>query len=87
MTKLEQKLIELGYVISKYDNFFGEYDYVKVIPDVAELHIYYCKYTKTYYDICKSLRKSIDQRIIDNLQQAYNQLQRDLEVLKECENS
>lgn len=85
MTKLEEKLIELSYVNKHYNAYLGEYEYLKTIPDVAELHIYYSPINKTYYGMCITTRKVISQNVIDNLQQAFNQLQNDLEVLNdEC---
>lgn len=83
MTKLEEKLIELSYVNKHYNAYLGEYEYIKAIPDVAELHIYYSPINKTYYGMCITTRKVISQNVIDNLQQAFNQLQKDLEVLKD----
>ena len=78
MTKLEEKLIELGY-----ENVYG-YVYIKRLNSIYSISfevyssVYYCS---TYREI-KSFRKQQD---IDDLQQAFNTMQKDLEVLKECE--
>lgn len=85
MTKLKEKLLELEYILDDYDKDFMEYKYVKKI-NVAELHIFYNHITKTYYGLCITTHKVINQLVIDNLQQAYNRLTKDLEELKEYEN-
>lgn len=78
MAKLENKLKELGY---KKDEFFKWY--FKLSSNGMEISIsitdnglkgkVWNKYR--YYD---------RQQEIDNLQQAFNELQKDLEVLREC---
>ena len=81
MTKLEQKLIELGY--EQFE--FNQYEYNKeiekyncslaiiVIDDKIEsFHMFRIISIKSQQDI-------------DNLQLAYNELQKDLEALKEYE--
>ena len=76
MTKLEQKLIELGYEkgkIAYQKSLKGNIEiYIYVFPNElvggVEQHDHYVMY----------------QSQINNLQQAFNQLKKDLEVLKEC---
>ena len=78
MTKLEEKLIRLGYFAQ-----FG-IGYVKRINGFAIcLHI--MSNNKLHYSINTFGKSWLDKQDIDNLQQAFNQLQKDLEVLKEYE--
>ena len=80
MTKLEEKLIELGYErcsYYKYEKKFETYCEMFCEVDIKEkpkgrlrLGIYDWIYT---------------QQDIDNLQQAFNEMQKDLEVLKKHE--
>ena len=79
MTKLEEKLVEFGYEKDKIFKW-----YFKLSSNGMEISIsitdnglkgkVWNKYR--YYD---------QQQDIDNLQQAFNEMQRDLEILKECE--
>ena len=80
MTKLEQKLIELGY----------ERRYT-MRPDIWEkdsnsfiIRIFISDSLKAWVTQLTSFKS---QKYIDNLQQAFDEMQRDLEVLKECEKS
>ena len=85
MTKLEQKLIELGYKLNLMWCYYGRSCYEKEC-NFHTLQIYLNKITgkisisrvisNTYYEV---------QLGIDYLQQAFNQLEQDLEVLKEYE--
>lgn len=80
MTKLEQKLIELGY------EYFNK-SYAKNINDfyifVDPYDEKFSKIHKMYvYDHIVFIKQ---QEQLDNLQQAFNVMQRDLEILKECE--
>jgi hypothetical protein len=77
MTKLEQKLIELGYELDIKTN-----NYVKWLKGNIALCIYITP---------RKLIGGVDydsffmyQFQLDNLQQAFNQLQSDLKELKEC---
>ena len=78
MTKLEQKLCELGYKqeyyrrINKYSKRFRFYDLI--------IRLHKEEITDFYIDINITIDKQLQ---IDILQQAFNQLQQDLEVLKE----
>lgn len=78
MTKLEQKLLELGYKKMTY------FDINEVIWWKGSIAI------TTKKRASKILRANVqvgyveDQSQIDNIQQAYNILQADLEVLKQC---
>lgn len=82
MTKLEEKLIELGYEPSCcfkhiYEKFFTDTLLIKInILDFNHSRVY-----------VYGLGAFYTQQDIDNLQQAFNQLQNDLEVLKEYENA
>lgn len=78
MTKLEEKLIQLGYEkTSQYmwtKNFEGScYSYFTIMKNTMMNY----GVSSTYF--------IIEQQDIDNLQQAFNEMQRDLEILKECE--
>ena len=83
MTKLEKKLIELGY--EKREVFYQNNDiyrtkYIKSVNNVAyiELNVY------EKYTYCVNNEYAItDQSMIDKIQQAFNTLQQDLELLKE----
>ena len=82
MTKLEEKLIELEYekIIKHfyYEKTFGEW---KLSIEFLEGKISHsCVFN---YPVNRVFIKT--QQDIDNLQQAFNQLQLDLEVLKEYE--
>lgn len=87
MTKLEEKFIELGYKIERdeeytEDCFIACKDcnaYADIVIGVSENKIYHY-YVYTY--LIQHIRRQ-DQ--IDYLQQAYNEMQKDLAVLKECE--
>ena len=81
MNKLEEMLIELGYRISIFQNRYIKYyendNYILVQlnsdKDEIKFHHLYCQ-------------SSFDrQEHIDSLQQAFNEMQKDLEILKECE--
>ena len=86
MTKLEKKLSELGY------EYFGltpnGYCYIKSVNGRIDLKIIYDKtyrnringWKVNYYKVSITSQKDID-----NLQQAFNIMQKDLEVLKEYE--
>lgn len=80
MTKLEEKLIKLGY-----ERHYTQKPYIweKDFNDFI-LKISIAENIKGWVnvDIYLNFRK---QKQIDNLQQAYNQLQQDLTILKECE--
>lgn len=86
MTKLEEKLIELGYekreVFYHYNGIYRT-KYIKSVNNVAyiEFNVYekYICYVKNEYAIT-------DQSMIDKIQQAYNEMQKDLEELKKYEN-
>lgn len=83
MTKLEQKLIELGYEIEN-----TVWTYKQARKEYMKCWIY-IEFNKEKYgnNITFKCVKPIfcikSQQDIDNLQQAYNQLQKDLEMLKD----
>lgn len=88
MTKLEEKLIELGYEFDHYEVFTKQNSYRKVFGDIdcAGIFIYTNKNSNkivSYYAINGVVKSQIH---IDNLQQAFNELQKDLEELKKYEN-
>lgn len=80
MTKLEQKLIELGYLpvsYRKYQKCYFEDFHIEIeltlnnkAKGKLRTNAFYWFYT---------------QQDIDNLQQGYNEMQKDLAILKECE--
>lgn len=80
MTKLEQKLIELGY----RQKFEYPHIFYKKINGI-NLNIYTCGEVSRIRDsnVYQVKVGFSNQQDIDNLQEAYNQLQKDLEVLKE----
>lgn len=86
MTKLEQKLIELGYEFDYYEVFTSRNAYRKIIGDIdgAIIMIFTNKNINKivgYYAINGIVKSQIQ---IDNLQQVYNEMQKDLAILKEC---
>ena len=84
MTKLEEKLIELGY--KNYGLGDYGYRYEKTFKDVRIIIDYFKLLGKI--NNCHIIYKNVaikTQQDIDNLQQAFNQLQNDLDVLKEYE--
>ena len=87
MTKLEEKLLQLGYEVYinnslvctaiQFSKYYGNH----------RLYIFY----NSIKEVCFGERIVpcafySNQSQIDNLQQAFNQLQKDLEVLRECLN-
>lgn len=95
MTKLEQKLIELGYEerysLFGLEKYFLKQNYAvdyKIEDWFFKIHLNSDKTIITY--ACVEINgddnyiQFYSQKRIDNLQQAFNQLQNDLEVLKEC---
>ena len=82
MTKLEEKLIELGY---GYSSFYGvEKEFIKLVNG-ATLYINYNIHTLKYSGWCWGDTRHITKQTIKFHQQAYNQLQKDLEVLNKCQ--
>lgn len=82
MTKLEEKLIDLGYK----RNFPIEWVFIKTMNDI-NISICLCKSLKkikTYWVSKVPIIIEIQQDI-DNIQQAFNEMQKDLEELKEYE--
>lgn len=84
MTKLEEKLIELGYEKGWYEELYvklsygWEFSFIVNYTKTKVLH-YYVK-TETEIDVCLCCQKDVDY-----YQNILNQLQADLEVLKEYE--
>lgn len=84
MTKLEKKLIHLGYVWT-YDNFTKQKNFYRNIEGCQTRIVLDLVNGKIAYSSVENWTKVFtSQKGIDNLQQAFNQLQQDLEVLKEC---
>ena len=82
MTKLEEKLIELGYkFVNKYE-IWREY--------TKKIEKSYLYLTVNNNDLSVkgmiSLTNIFSQQDIDNLQQAFDVMQEDLEELKQCQN-
>ena len=84
MTKLEQKLIELGYKCY-YNSLTHEHQrYYKQFSNIIGINIT-IKYGKITVSNVEYVRHLFyKQEELDNLQQAFNQLQNDLKELKEC---
>lgn len=82
MTKLERKLCELGYVIShSYVSWDNEKCYYK---DYGDLTLRITTDLEMGGWITPYYKQFSTQQEIDRLQQAFNQLQKDLKELKEC---
>ena len=77
MTKLEQKLIQLGYKQSPHTNRF-----IKVMNDIVFTIVtnYGDKIIEKYAVVCVE-----SQQDIDNLQKAFNTLQSDLKEMELCQ--
>ena len=83
MTKLEQKLKELGYVYNAYNK-----EYTKVYKDFWEFNIRIGELKIDGY-ICSSIETDIyieRQEDVDYYQHLFDMLQKDLEELKLCQN-
>ena len=81
MTKLEQKLIELGYQeeychFRNHKQFYRFYNENKVVIIIEKNKL------KRKYISSTSITS---QENIDDLQLAFNEMQKDLSILKECE--
>ena len=85
MTKLEIKLIVLGYAKDYERSYENETYYLKHYKDFLTLHINVEVDGYITHSYVESSRCVACQQDIDILQQAFNQLQKDLEVLKEYE--
>lgn len=86
MTKLEQKLIELGYELNDWLSWsFTNVAYSKKY-ERHKIVIYVDKNTQSYKgQRVLPLTYYNNQQDIDNLQQAFNQLKKDLKELKQVE--
>lgn len=96
MTKLEQKLQELGYEIDS-----AEYLHNKLISKILFKSFEFCSiearvhssYALSIFTAIEPINLKIKyeydgfrkQEVIDNLQQAFNEMQKDLEELKKYE--
>lgn len=78
MTKLEEKLIELGY------EFYGWNVKIKIYKKCIKHTIISIstKENKLLYKYCEPKKIIKTQQDIDNLQQAFDVLQNDLKILK-----
>ena len=85
MTKLEQKLLKLGYEIENTDWTYKtarkwfEYGWFNILFNKEKYG------NNIYYSCVDYIFKFKTQQDIDNLQQAFNQLQADLKELKKYE--
>ena len=87
MTKLEQKLIELGYK-SYYNSLTHEHHrYYKQFSNIIGMNITIKNDKITVSNVEYGRYLFYKQQDIDNLQQAFNQLQSDLKELKQVENN
>ena len=87
MSRLEDKLVELGYEFDHYEVFTNQTAYRKPIGDIdcAIIMIFTNKNINkivSYYAINGIVKSQIH---INNLQLAFNEMQKDLKILKECE--
>lgn len=83
MTKLEEKLIELGYIKSIFQSRYIKYYKQTYIYSLIQLSINNDEIRWHTLDCNSSFDEQQD---IDNLQQAFNEMQKDLKVCKEYEN-
>ena len=80
MTKLEEKLIELGYKLEIEEDGVIASKSINFNADIV-IGIYDNKINSYYvYSYSNHIRR---QDTIDNLQQAFNEMQKDLAILKE----
>ena len=79
MTKLEEKLIELGYEKEEYLDFI----YFRYINN---FYIFINSRNLKKYGVECPMMIYTKQKDINNLQQAFDVMQKDLEVLKQCQN-
>lgn len=84
MTKLEQKLIKLGYEKISH-NYMTKLTRYKKDFDFAYIHFFIRNNEIVMYGACANCDYQ-EQYELDNLQQAFNKLQNDLKELKEYEN-
>ena len=88
MTKLEEKLIELGYSLNNIDYLDGKplYKHYYKIFDYCYIEASVCQY-KSPFSLKINLR--VDsfklQEVIDDFNKAFNVMKKDLEVLKSVE--
>ena len=80
MTKLEEKLIELGY--EKWQFSLEYLTYIKPYNDNIDLNVNITNKIVDYFVYVGEFTYKTQQDI-DNIQQAFNQLTKDLEVLRE----
>lgn len=81
MTKLEEKLVELGYIDVRYSRWRKNYDRNKDILIITdEFHEKIKEYRVEFYSFIEC------QQDINELQQAFNVMQKDLKELKEFTN-
>ncbi len=80
MTKLEKKLIELGYERGYHNMYHKNFSRIFILT----IEVYKKVIFGRVYSEC---REFSSQDKIDDLQLAFNQLQNDLEVLKKYENN
>ena len=86
MTKLEQKLLELGYKCY-YNSLTHEHQrYYKQFSNIIGMNITIKNDKITVSNVEYGSYLFYNQQQLDNLQQAFNQLQSDLKELKEVEN-
>ena len=84
MTKLEEKLIELGYEQDIQNQFiYIKYKYKNWCHIYAGLN----ENKTDYYLYLDDIEPICEQRELDSLQQAFNEMQKDLEVLKNVESN
>ena len=82
MTKLEEKLIELGYVEGIFQNRYIKYYQQTDNYILVQLYSDRKKVKSSSLYCGMAIYKQKD---IETLQQAFNEMQKDLEVLKEYE--
>ena len=78
MTKLEEKLIELGY----YQKSKNSRNYFKRLKGRLIIYIYIFQNNELVGCVKQEDTTVIEQCQINRLQQAFNEMQKDLEILK-----
>ena len=82
MTKLEEKLLELGYEYINHNHYYKK-RFTKFVYSFIDLNSTNTRINDYGVETPNNVYRKQEQ--LDNLQQAFNQLQKDLEVLKEYE--
>ena len=94
MNKLERKLFKLGYEITKVEYFNKKSICTTYEKNFEHCYIRAWNYQKHFKSLSKPYHLCIKynndcfskQEVIDNLQLAFNEMQKDLKELEQCQN-